>query len=638
VDPLSGTTSFTYDANGNLLTLTDARGKTTTWTYDSMDRVATRTDPLTRAESFTYDLNGNLATWTDRKGQVTIYQYDALDRQTFVGFGTTGVPPTYASTIATTYDAGDRSTAIVDSAAGTIGRTFDLLDRLTQETTPEGTVSYTYDAAGRRATMQVAGQAQVAYTYDNADRLTGITQGSASVAFGHDAANRRTSLTLPNGIVVEYGYDDDSQLTGLTYTYGGSSIGTLTYGHDAAGLRTTVGGTWARTNLPSALASATYDDANQIATVGGVSYSYDANGNLTNDGVRSYAWSARDQLTSLTGPVSGSFAYDGVGRRRAKTISGTTTQFLYDGSNAVQELSAGTPTANLLTGLGGDEYLSRTDTAGARSFLTDALGSTVALADGSATVQTEYSYSPFGATTTSGAATSNSLGFTGREADGTGLYYYRARYLHPATQRFVSEDPIGAAGGDANLYAYVRNSPTNFTDPSGAIAPWAAACLGGAAFDAAWYGATHGRKSTWGGAAAAAGRGCAAGLAGFGAGKALGAAASWAADAAARATARAAAAAAARGPQFSTAHTLAGHYAKHAGEFGDRFKDAIDYLRGAQDLLGRSNVLKHTRANGDTLFYDAATNEFAVQTANGTLRTFFRPDRGFDYWLSQIGW
>lgn len=120
VDPLAGETTFTYDGNGNLLTLTDAHGNTTAWTYDTLDRVATRTDPLLRQDTFTYDLNGNLATWTDRKGQVTTYGYDALDRQTFAGFGTTGTPPTYQSTIATTYDDGDRVTQVVDSAGGTI--------------------------------------------------------------------------------------------------------------------------------------------------------------------------------------------------------------------------------------------------------------------------------------------------------------------------------------------------------------------------------------------------------------------------------------------------------------------------------------------------------------------------------------
>ena len=120
IDALGNTTAFTYDENGNLLTLTDARSKTTTWTYDDMDRVATRTDPLTRAKSFAYDLNGNLTSWTDRKGQVTSYTYDALNRLTFVGYDTTGAPPSYASRVITTYDAGDRATELVDSVAGTI--------------------------------------------------------------------------------------------------------------------------------------------------------------------------------------------------------------------------------------------------------------------------------------------------------------------------------------------------------------------------------------------------------------------------------------------------------------------------------------------------------------------------------------
>jgi RHS repeat-associated protein len=431
-----------------------------------MDRVETRTDPLSRDESFTYDLMGNLAAWTDRKGQVTTYEYDPLDRQTFVGFGTTA-GPSYDSTITTTHDAGDRAVEIDDSVAGTIERTYDLLDRLIEEETPEGTITYTYDDASRRATMQVAGQTAVTYGYDNADRLTSVTHGTPTVALAYNNADRRSSLTLPNGIVVEYAYDDDSRLTGLTYKFGGSPIGTLTYGYDASGRRAGVGGTWARTNLPAALASATHDDANQIATFGATSFTYDDNGNLTSDGVRSFTWNARNQLASLTGPVNGSFAYDGVGRRRAKTIAGTTTQFLYDELNPVQELSSGTPTANLLTGLGIDEFFTRTDAAGVRNFLTDALGSSMALADGSGSVQTEYTYDPFGTTTASGAGTNNPFSFTGRELDGTTFYSYRSRYYDPRTQRFISRDPAGFAGGDTNVYTYTGNSPTTLNDPLG---------------------------------------------------------------------------------------------------------------------------------------------------------------------------
>jgi len=82
-------------------------------------------------------------------------------------------------------------------------------------------------------------------------------------------------------------------------------------------------------------------------------------------------------------------------------------------------------------------------------------------------VQTEYSYDPFGATTTSGAASGHSGQYTGRENDQTGLFYYRARYYSPTLQRFISEDPSGFGGGDVNLYAYVTNGPTNFMDPQG---------------------------------------------------------------------------------------------------------------------------------------------------------------------------
>lgn len=71
VDPVGGPTAFAYDLNGNLLSLTDARGKVTMHTYDSMDRLVTRKDPLLREESYEYDGAGNLTKFTDRRGKVT---------------------------------------------------------------------------------------------------------------------------------------------------------------------------------------------------------------------------------------------------------------------------------------------------------------------------------------------------------------------------------------------------------------------------------------------------------------------------------------------------------------------------------------------------------------------------------------
>jgi RHS repeat-associated protein len=102
-----------------------------------------------------------------------------------------------------------------------------------------------------------------------------------------------------------------------------------------------------------------------------------------------------------------------------------------------------------------------------RDLLIDALGSTLALADGSGAVQTSYTYEPFGLSSASGTSSTNAAQFTGRENDGTGLYFYRARYYSPGFQRFISEDPVDFLGGSVNLYSYVRNSPSNVTDPLG---------------------------------------------------------------------------------------------------------------------------------------------------------------------------
>jgi RHS repeat-associated protein len=459
-DALGGQTQLAYDGNGNVFSLTDARSNTTSYTYSSMDRVATRTDPLTRQESYGYDSNGNRNAFTDRKGQVTSTMYDALDRPTLVTYQD-GSTSSYA------WDAGNRLTQTVDSLSGAITRTYDGLDRLIQEVTPQGAIFYTYDAAGRRVSMTVLGQPSVSYTYDAADRLTQITQGSATVTITYDAANRRTSLTLPNGVSTEYAYDAASRLTGLAYRLGTVTLGTLTYAYDAAGNRTVLGGTWARTGLPSALTSATYNAANQQLTFESIALTYDLNGNLTSDGTNTYSWDARNRLVSIAGGSAASFQYDAQGRRTSKTIDAIQTGFLYDGWTPVQELNGSSVVANLLAGVGIDEYLTRTDANGSSHFLTDALGSTIALSSATGALPTSYTYTPFGETSRSGSATANAFDYTGREDDGTGLKYYRARYYSSTLQRFVSEDPQRAT---LHLYGYVGNSPLLATDPLGLYA------------------------------------------------------------------------------------------------------------------------------------------------------------------------
>ncbi len=478
-DARQGLTHFTYDPNGNLLTVTDAKNQTTAYTYDTMDRLKTRTDALNRTETYAYDPAGNLASFTDRKGQQTTFQYDALNRR---------IHATYPdATTRFTYDAVGRLIYAADTSpgAGAIDFRYDSVDRLVQEITGQGAVSYQYDVLGRRTSLMVNGLVPVTYQYDAASRLTQVAQGALTVGLGYDHANRRTSLTYPNGTSTSYGYDVASRLTDITHNGPSGLIESLSYSYDTAGNRTSL----SRANgtasvVPQAVASATYDAANEQTQFSGATLTYDQNGNLTNDGVNTYTWDARNRLIGLSGGATASFHYDPLGRRMSKTINGSATQFLYDGNDIAAEIGGGAVGATYLRSLNIDEPFIQQSAIGNEHYHTDALGSSLALSTTQGTSSTTYTYEPFGKTTVAGAS-GNAFQFTGREHDDTGLYYYRARYLSALHHRFIQEDPALAIPTNSqtlNQYPYVLNDPVSYRDPSGQIAQVPPFLIAGAIF------------------------------------------------------------------------------------------------------------------------------------------------------------
>jgi len=494
VYPTGEDTQLTYDADGNLRTVRDARGKVTQYGYDRMNRQTSRTDPLGRTETFAYDGQNNLTHHIDRRGKATRIDYDPLNRPSFASWG--GTPPNAQSPESTTgfvWDAGNRLTGVVDSVTSIIVRTYDALDNLTSETTAEGAVEYEYDDASRRIRMDVGGQSTVLYEYDDADRLTDITRDlTQHVEIAYDAAGRRGVFTLPNGKGATHSYDAASRLTSILYSLGPTTAKDIFYRYDSGGRRNEVGGLWSRTNLPAAVSAVTHDDANRILQWGTTPYTHDHEGNLTSDGAHGYAWDGRGQLSALLGANMASFTYDPLGRRTRKVVNSTTTRVLYDGLNPVRELDAGGAVlAQLVAGLELDEHYARVVGGTTETFLSDALGSTVALATSTQpTVSTEYTYGPYGETTQTGTASSNALRFTGREADLGDLYYYRARFYRPSSGRFASEDPIEFLAGASCRYSYVGADPVNFNDPQGLyaslvlrglVAGWRAVLAGGAA-------------------------------------------------------------------------------------------------------------------------------------------------------------
>jgi RHS repeat-associated protein len=160
------------------------------------------------------------------------------------------------------------------------------------------------------------------------------------------------------------------------------------------------------------------------------------------------------------------YRYDALGRRIQRYFVGgkENSKFIYDGLDVVADDNSGVLT-KYQNGLGIDNKLKMITNGTAKYFLADHLGSTTTLTDASGNVSSSASYDSFGNSTNN---LTTRYQYTGREYDNfTGLNFYRARWYDSKLGRFVSEDPIGFAGGDVNLYGYVKNKPLKYRDPRG---------------------------------------------------------------------------------------------------------------------------------------------------------------------------
>jgi RHS repeat-associated protein len=501
---------YEYDVVSRLTEMTDRRGWVTEYGYDDLDRLTTEqwldpTDDTTVIETFSYGYDdlGRLVSAGDTVSNVDYtYVFDRLDRltQETIDHDTTNGPTVVFDTA---WDAVFRRTSLaanVNSSADFVNDyQYDDLGRMTQVTqqsqsggnaVAEKRVDFTYNPLGQFTSVtrysDVAGLSPVAtseYTFDDLARLVSLehtTATSATRDYGrqYDSLNRISQYTTPD-FTVDYTYDDTSQLVGADYDASGPAD--ETYDYDANGNRI--------------MSGYVTGDHNRLLSDGTYSYTYDEEGNRTTrtnivtGTVEAYTWDHRNRLVSVVTTDSQAvalqeveFTYDAFDRRvekrvdlNADTIWESYERFVYDGQHiALVFDEAGSLTNRYLHGPAIDQILADEQVVNGITdetlwALTDHLGSVRHLVDNTGDVVNDRIYDSFGRLLSeSDPSVKHRFGFTGREWDGElGLNYHRARYYDADAAKWISDDPIGFAAGDANLGRYVGNRAESLIDPYG---------------------------------------------------------------------------------------------------------------------------------------------------------------------------
>jgi RHS repeat-associated protein len=167
------------------------------------------------------------------------------------------------------------------------------------------------------------------------------------------------------------------------------------------------------------------------------------------------------------------YVYDASGSRvlRRSTVAGNTTMTVYAfGREEHRYSGTGVNQGNTYYYSLGGRLIGESNGSTTNLFLTDGLGSvitTISATAGSASVQGNQAYGPYGNSQYQAGAIGTAKGFTGQYQDATGLDYYNARYYDPAVGRFISADTVEGNGSGMDPYAYVDGNPETKNDPTG---------------------------------------------------------------------------------------------------------------------------------------------------------------------------
>jgi RHS repeat-associated protein len=474
-------TTYTRNANGTVRSVADPKNNRTAYTYDGFDRLAQVSYPSpttagstssTDYEAYTYDANGNVLTLRRRNGQTITQTFDKLNRLLTRAYSAA------ADNVQFAYDLrGLRTASQNTNGSHAITYAWDNAGRLLNATSGGKTLSYQYDAAGNRTRMTWPDAFYVTTSYDALNRPVDLREnGSTTVAplgsYAYDDLSRRATVTYGNGTRTQFAYGAQGDASTLTHFLSSSAEDVqYTYTRNAAREITGVASSnnkyqWAGATVGTLAYAA--NGLDQYTTVAGGAIQYDASGNLTSDGTWTYTYDADNRLrTAAKTGTSASLTYDAEGRLRLFTVGGVPNTLLYDGSDLVAEYDSTALLRRYVHGPGMDEPMVWYEGSGtaSKSWLHgDHQGSIVAQSNAAGAMTATYTYGPFGEP---GGTGTSRFRYTGQQyLSALRLYYYKARFYSAVLGRFLQTDPIGTRD-DRNLYAYVGNNPLNFTDPTG---------------------------------------------------------------------------------------------------------------------------------------------------------------------------